>query len=111
MSWVCFLFHDFCLYANLVVLRNPFLFVLIILMGGGTYVAYNLNLLGPMMQMTNAAFNQAAEIGKEKLRDFLENNETARAAIAMPARDKDIGLDRLNSRGKKESSPVEDDDF
>ncbi|KAH8892486.1 root hair defective 3 GTP-binding protein [Thozetella sp. PMI_491] len=101
------------------VLRNPFLFLLIILMGGGTYVAYTLNLLGPMMQMSNAAMNQAVEIGKEKLRDFLENNETARQAIAMPARSgagtrdrDDISLDRLNSRGKKDASgPAEDDDF
>ncbi len=98
-------------------LRNPFLFLLILLAGGGTYVAYTLNLLGPMMQMGNAALNQAAEIGKEKLRDFLENNETARQAIAMPARRSEseresISLDRLNSRGKKDSStPTEEEDF
>ncbi len=84
-------------------------------MGGGTYVAYTLNLLGPMMQMTNAAMNQAVEIGKEKLRDFLENNETARQAIAMPARSRDggrddISLDRLNSRGKKDTSLHEEED-
>lgn len=65
------------------------LFLLLIIIAGGTYVAYSLNLLGPMVQMSGAAWNQAIEIGKQRLRDFLENNETARQAIAMPARDSD----------------------
>ncbi|KAK0612814.1 RHD3/Sey1 [Bombardia bombarda] len=96
------------------VLRNPFLFVLILVMGGGTYVAYTLNLLGPMMQMANAASNQAVEIGKAKLRDFLENNEMARQAIAMPSRsDTGISMDTLDSRGKKRATQraaVDDED-
>nr|Q2GUT7.2 RecName: Full=Protein SEY1 [Chaetomium globosum CBS 148.51] len=95
------------------VLRNPMLFMLLLVMGGGTYVAYTLNLLGPMMQMANAASNQAVEIGKEKLRDFLENNQTMRQAIAMPPRSQDngIGMDRLDSRGKKAQEVEEDDDI
>ncbi|KAI8630863.1 RHD3/Sey1 [Xylariaceae sp. FL1651] len=93
------------------VLRNPILFLLLIILAGGTYVAYNLNLLGPMMQMSNAAWNQAVEIGKQRLREFLENNETARKAIAMPARDSDsISLDTLDSRGKKTRPAADDDD-
>ena len=89
------------------------LFMLLLVMGGGTYVAYTLNLLGPMMQMANAASNQAVEIGKEKLRDFLENNQTMRQAIAMPPRSQDngIGMDRLDSRGKKAQEVEEDDDI
>lgn len=80
---------------------------------GGTYVAYNLNLLGPMMQMTNAASNQAVEIGKQKLRDFLESNETARTALAMPARkDTDsISLDTLDSKGMRREKDEDDDDL
>ncbi|KAK3387434.1 protein SEY1 [Podospora didyma] len=97
------------------VLRNPILFVLILVMGGGTYVAYNLNLLGPMMQMVNAAVNQAGEIGKEKLREFLENNDTARHALNMPARqDSNISMDTLDSRGKRReqsAAPADDDDI
>ncbi|KAK4156355.1 protein SEY1 [Chaetomidium leptoderma] len=96
------------------VLRNPILCVLILLMGGGTYLAYTLNLLGPMMQMANAASNQALEISKEKLRDFLESNETVRQAIAMPARQQSsngIGMDRLDSRGKKAQEAEDDDDI
>lgn len=87
--------------------------MLILVMGGGTYMAYTLNLLGPMMQMANAASNQAVEIGKEKLRDFLESNETVRQAIAMPARKQDSGInmDRLDSRGKKAQAVDDEDDI
>lgn len=70
-----------------------------------------------MLQMANAATSQGVEIGKAKLRDFLENNETARQALAMPARgDSDsVSLDSLDSRGKKREQSVkkedDDDDF
>ncbi|KXJ96866.1 RHD3/Sey1 [Microdochium bolleyi] len=99
------------------VLRNPLLFLMLIVLAGGTYIAYNLNLLGPMMQMSNAAWSQGLDIGKQKLREFLENNETARAAISMPARDSDsISLDTLDSRGQRAQSSNtaaadNDDDF
>ncbi|CAI4211850.1 unnamed protein product [Parascedosporium putredinis] len=97
------------------VLRNPFLFLLLIIIAGGTYIAYTLNLLGPMMQMANAAAGQGVELGKQRLRDFLENSETARQALSMPARPgqgegqnllrdresaDDISLDTLDSRGR-----------
>lgn len=90
--------------------------MLLILLAGGTYVAYSLNMLGPIMQMSNAAWGQGMDIGKAKLRDFLENNETARQAINMPARSRDsdsISMDTLDSRGKKASRAAEnaDDDI
>ncbi|PKS06786.1 hypothetical protein jhhlp_006860 [Lomentospora prolificans] len=97
------------------VLRNPFLFLLLILIAGGTYIAYTLNLLGPMMQMANAAAGQGVELGKQRLREFLENSETARQALAMPARPGQqessdaISLDTLDSRGKRRTA--EDDDI
>ncbi|KAI0009321.1 root hair defective 3 GTP-binding protein [Xylariaceae sp. FL0662B] len=97
----------------LTVLRNPILFLLLVIIAGATYLAYNLNLLGPMMQMTNAAWSQAIDIGKQRLREFLENNETAKQAIGLSGRDSDaISLDTLDSRGKKQvrSRAVEDDD-
>ena len=87
--------------------------MLLILFAGGTYVAYSLNMLGPIMQMSNAAWGQGMDIGKAKLRDFLENNETARQAINMPARSRDsysISMDTLDSRGKKASRAAENDD-
>lgn len=94
------------------VLRNPVLFILLCLLAGGTYLAYNLNLLGPMMQMANAASNQAVDIGKQKLRDFLEHNETARTALAMPARkDTGISLDTLDSQGKRQREDEDEDEI
>ncbi|OTB12981.1 hypothetical protein K445DRAFT_320483 [Daldinia sp. EC12] len=95
----------------LTVLRNPVLFVLLVIIAGGLYVSYSLNLLGPMMQMSSAAWNQASEIGKQRLREFVENNETARQAIGMPGRDSDsISMDTLDSRGKKKSREAADED-
>lgn len=92
-------------------LRNPFLFLLLLIVAGGTYVAYSLALLGPMMQMANAATSQGLEIGKQKLRDFLENSDTARQALAMPGRDSDsISMDTLDTRGKKKDRVQEHDD-
>lgn len=87
------------------------MFILLCLFAGGTYVAYNLNLLGPMMQMANAASNQAADIGKQRLREFLENNETARTALSMPARkDTSVSLDTLDSQGKRKEKGSDDED-
>ena len=102
-------------HANpLQVIRNPVLFVLILLLGAGAYIAFTLNLLGPMMQMTNAATQQAVEIGKQRLRDFLENSETARQALAMPererGRDDSVRLDDLDSRGKRQGQAAHEDD-
>lgn len=63
------------------------------------------------MQMSNAAWNQASDIGKQRLREFVENNETARQAIGMAGRDSDsISMDTLDSRGKKKSRVATDDD-
>lgn len=98
------------------VLRNPFLFLLLLVFSGGTYVAYTLNLLGPMAQMANAATHQGVEIGKAKLREFLENNEMARQALAVPAaRGGDsIGMDSLDSSGRRRNGraaePEDEDD-
>lgn len=85
-------------------LRNPFLFILLLLIAGGTYVAYTLNLLGPMMQMGNAAVTQGVDIAKQQLRDFIVNSDMARTALAVPASQEnrdDIDMDTLDSRGKK----------
>ncbi len=83
--------------------------MLLIVLAGALYVAYSLNLLGPMMQMSNAAWGQGVELGKQKLRDFLESNEMARQAIGVPAtgggrrqrQDSDISLETLDSRGRR----------
>lgn len=94
------------------VLKNPFLFILLALLGGGLYIAYTLNLLGPMMHMGNAAVTQGMDIGKQRLREYIMNSETARQAVGVPAGgegDK-IGLDTLDSRGKRQDKQSVDDD-
>lgn len=58
--------------------------------------------------MTNAASAQALEEGKKRLREFLEQSETGRQAIAMSGRD-DIPLRKLNGGGK--AVEEEDDDI
>lgn len=88
------------------------MFILLILLGGGTYTAWYLNLLGPMMQMGNAAVTQGMDIAKQQLREFVNNSDTARQALAMPARqDSDISMDTLDSRGKKKTESESLDDI
>ncbi|KAI9807501.1 MAG: Dynamin-like GTPase that mediates homotypic ER fusion [Sarcosagium campestre] len=67
------------------VLRNPVYFIFLILLGVGAYVTYTLNLWGPMLRMSDAALQQALEVGKERLREFLQESETGRQAVAMSA--------------------------
>lgn len=76
----------------------------------GLYVTYTLNMWGPILRMTNAASAQALEIGKEKLRDFLEQSETGRQAIGMSA-EHGINLDTLGADGRKKAhAKVADDE-
>jgi hypothetical protein len=65
-----------------------------------------------MIKMANAASQQAIEVGKERLREFLENSDSARQAVAMGGRDSDsISLNTLDSRGKRRiPNPEEEDD-
>lgn len=65
-----------------------------------------------MLRMANAASQQAVEVGKERLREFLESSDTGRQAMAMGSRsDSDsISLNTLDSRGKRKPPAGEDDD-
>ena len=100
---------------NVTVLRNPMYFIFLILLGAAAYVTYTLNLWGPILRMTNAASAQAIEIGKEKLREFLESSDTGRQTMGMAGRaDSDgISLNTLDSRGKRKPivEDEEDDDI
>ncbi|KAL8748026.1 MAG: hypothetical protein Q9190_000176 [Brigantiaea leucoxantha] len=87
------------------VLRNPVYFIFLILLGIGAYVTYTLNLWGPMYQMADAASRQALEEGKKRLREFLEESETGRQAMAMSSQDQ-IQMSKMNGGGKV---VVEDD--
>lgn len=88
-------------------------FIFLILLGIGAYVTYTLNLWGPMARMANAASQQGLEVGKERLRAFLENSEAGRQAVAMSGSDgrrmvEEVRMDRLNGDGKKRGEDDED---
>jgi len=101
------------------VARNPLLIVLAALILAGMYVTYQLNLWGPIIRMSTAAYQQALVIGKEKLREFLENTDTGRQAMAMSGRENgrprnrdadDISLHTLDGDGKRKVGGLEEDD-
>lgn len=101
------------------VLRNPIYFVFLLLLGGGAYVTFSLNLWGPMLRMGDAAMGQGLQAAKERLRDFLEADQV-KSAMAVAGTDPvKLGLiqgennhemQRLNSRGKVTEASVYDDD-
>jgi hypothetical protein len=67
-----------------------------------------------MARMANAASSQALEVGKERLRDFLESSESGRQAMAMSGnqpRDEGVRMDRLNGDGKKKVDEEDLDDI
>lgn len=65
-----------------------------------------------MIRMGNAASAQAMEVGKERLREFLESSESGRQAMAMSGnqpRGESVRMNRLNGSGKKdEDAEMED---
>lgn len=72
-----------------------------------------------MSRMANAAGAQALEVGKERLREFLESSDTGRQAMAMSGRQggagrrrdyDEISMDTLNGDGKKNASIARDED-
>ncbi|KAI9836214.1 MAG: Dynamin-like GTPase that mediates homotypic ER fusion [Sarea resinae] len=98
------------------VLRNPVYFIFLILLAVGAYTTYTLNLWGPMIRMTNAASQQALEVGKERLREFLESSDTGRQAMAMSGRrstdDSDgISMHTLDGEGRQARRNGDDDDI
>lgn len=59
-----------------------------------------------MYQMANAASAQALEEGKKRLREFLEESNAGRQAMAMSGQD-DVQMRKLNGHGK---AAVEEED-
>lgn len=75
--------------------------------GGGAYILSALRLWGPAISMINAASAEGINIGKAKLREFLEENEESRQALASNGKEtRYISLDQLDSFGKR----IEDND-
>ncbi|RKF75027.1 Protein sey1 [Golovinomyces cichoracearum] len=89
----------------LTVLRNPIYFLFLLVIGSGAYITWSLNLWGPILSMTNAATSQGINIGKEKLREFLEKNEAASRRLNVEEKNTNqIGLETLNGQGKKKDN-------
>lgn len=65
-----------------------------------------------MLRMANAASAQAVEVGKERLRKFLEASDSGRQAMSMSGRsDSDgIGLNTLDNKGKRKTVVEDEDD-
>jgi protein SEY1 len=67
-----------------------------------------------MARMANAASAQALEVGKERLREFLESTESGRQAMAMSGENslrENIRMDRLNGDGKKKANAEDEMDL
>ena len=73
-------------------------------------MTYHLNLWGPMLNMANAASAQALEEGKKRLRDFLEQSETGRQALAMPSGGADSYEMKSRSKAKVKADGADDED-
>ncbi|POS87150.1 root hair defective 3 GTP-binding protein [Erysiphe pulchra] len=85
----------------LAVLRNPIYFVFLLTIGTLFYITWTLNLWGPILSMVEAASAQGIDIGKAKLREFLENNENSRHAfISKNSNIESIRLKTLDNKGK-----------
>lgn len=57
-----------------------------------------------MYQMANAASAQALEEGKKRLREFLEESNAGRQAVAMSGQE-DVLMRKLNGNGKVKVRP------
>lgn len=67
------------------VLRNPFLFLFLLLAGAGGYVTYTLNLWGPIVSVSNAMMDRTFEVGKQRLRELLEVPEGQKIQLRSSA--------------------------
>ena len=84
--------------------RNPLLILLICMLGAAAYVTYQMNLWGPIIRMSIAAWEQAVEIVREKLREFVEAGEGARRErIAMSGRSNGTEADAISLQSLDES--------
>lgn len=73
------------------ILRNPFFFTMLVVLGAGTYIMYQMKLLGPAIIVAQRAFDESLTVGKQKLLELLEPQAQAKGPEIemqdMPARD------------------------
>ncbi|KAG7890931.1 hypothetical protein KL936_002215 [Ogataea polymorpha] len=63
------------------VLRNPLLFMLLIILATGAYFAHYMGLLRPMLSVAGATFKHTKTVAKQKLRELVEEAESAKADV------------------------------
>ncbi|CUM63944.1 uncharacterized protein PRCAT00001532001 [Priceomyces carsonii] len=56
------------------VIRNPFFFSLLLILGAGVYILYQMNLIGPATAVLQRLIDDGIAIGKDKLREFVFDN-------------------------------------
>lgn len=81
------------------VIRSPIFFTLALLLGGLTYVMYQLNLIKPAMQVGNKMLQESIALGKEKLKEFLiDDNEFHRRNLnkVSNTKEEEIEMDDLS---------------
>lgn len=80
----------------LAVIRNPFFFSLLLVLGAAVYGMYQTNLLGPAMTVGQRVLEQTIAMAKEKLREFVvDDHEFHARNLRKVSEDKDIELDDL----------------
>jgi len=87
------------------VLRSPVYFAFLAVLGGAAYITYTLNLATPLLRMADAATGQAVQVGKERLRAFLEAQEGSEAGARRPVK---VRMTALGKGGGAED-PVNED--
>lgn len=95
------------------VLRNPIYFVFLLLLGGGAYVTWSLNLWGPMLRMGDAAMGQGLQAAKERLRVFLEADQAKTTSVPMKmsvAHGEEHEMQTLHRKNKVVEPVMQDDD-
>lgn len=94
----------------LAIIRSPVFFMFTLLLGGGVYVMYQLNLIKPAMIVGQRMANEAIDMGKQKLKEFLidDNEIHARNLNKISGRQQqqrqEIKLNDLSEGPKKEVS-------
>ncbi|EGV64587.1 Dynamin-like GTPase that mediates homotypic ER fusion [Yamadazyma tenuis] len=81
----------------LAIIRSPVFFMLALLLGGGTYILYQLNLIKPAIQVGQRMVEEALTLGKQKLKELLLDDHEfhARNLEKMQGKTEEIELDDL----------------
>lgn len=86
------------------IIRNPIFFTLLVIIGAGTYVMYQLNLLKPAMVVAQRMVEESVDIGKQKLREFIIDDGPS-------VDDNARNLGKISGGGKREEEVIEMEDL